>query len=155
MFQEDSADKVKVRLKVGSYEVEIEASLDQIEEGVRRVLEALKEGEGTAVDRAVTDRERTKPQTCRQVVERLLVEGFFEEARTLSDVTREVARRGYGFDSTAVGHVLLDLVREEKLSREGAPRRYVYVSPSRPQSTDVTTSSARQASQLEPEGRTS
>ncbi|MCS7117784.1 MAG: hypothetical protein NZ957_03260 [Thaumarchaeota archaeon] len=155
MFQENSAEKVKVRLKVGTYEVEIEAGLDQIEEGVRRVVEALRAEEGAAVQRAVKDQERVRPQTCRQVIEKLVAEGFFAEPRALSDVTREVARRGYGFDSTAVGHVLLDLVREEKLVREGAPRRYVYVAPLMPPSADVTTSSARQASQLEPEGRAS
>ena len=35
--------------------------------------------------------------------------------------------RGYSFDVTAVAHVLLELVREEVLDREGSPRRYLYV----------------------------
>ncbi|MEN3048020.1 MAG: hypothetical protein ABDH63_04480 [Candidatus Caldarchaeales archaeon] len=149
MSQEKSTEKVKVRLKVGAFEVEIEAGLDQIEEGVRRVVEAL--GGAGAAERAEREQERPRPITCRQVVEKLLAEGFFSEPRTLSDVTREVARRGYGFDSTAVGHVLLDLVREERLARGGAPRRYVYFAPSRGQPADFTTSTSRQASRPESE----
>jgi len=41
-------------------------------------------------------------------------------------VVQELARRGYNYNSTAVSHSLLDLVRERVLSREGTPRRYVY-----------------------------
>lgn len=152
MSHEKSTERVKVRLKVGAYEVEIEAGLDQIEEGVRRVVEALGGARAEGLEER-EERERPKPITCRQVVERLLAEGFFSEPRTLSDVTREVARRGYGFDSTAVGHVLLDLVREERLARGGAPRRYVYFAPSRGQPADVTASTSRQASRQESEAR--
>ncbi|MEM1517557.1 MAG: hypothetical protein QXZ49_01560 [Nitrososphaerota archaeon] len=64
--------------------------------------------------------------TCRDILERLIDEGWFSVSRSLSDVVAEIGRRGYSYDSTAIAHGLLDLVREERLVREGVPRRYTY-----------------------------
>jgi hypothetical protein len=41
-------------------------------------------------------------------------------------VHSEMARKGYHYDRTAVAHALIDLVRENVLTREGPPRRYQY-----------------------------
>jgi len=124
MNQDNSPNRVKVRLNVGGIEVEIEAPVDQLEESVRRVVSALAEGR----EREERPVQETRRQlTCRQVVERLVSEGFFREPKSLSEVYQEVKRRGYSFDVTAVAHVLLELVREEVLDREGSPRRYLYV----------------------------
>lgn len=124
MNQDNSPNRVKVRLNVGGVEVEIEAPVDQLEESVRRVISALAEGREKE-ERPVQEAKRQL--TCRQVVERLVSEGFFREPKSLSEVYQEVKRRGYSFDVTAVAHVLLELVREEVLDREGSPRRYQYV----------------------------
>jgi hypothetical protein len=124
MNQDNSPNRVKVRLNVGGVEVEIEAPVDQLEESVRRVMAAL--AEGKAGEERPAQEARRQP-TCRQVVERLVSEGFFREPKSLSEVYQEVKRRGYSFDATAVAHVLLELVREEALDREGSPRRYQYV----------------------------
>ncbi|HDD43068.1 MAG TPA: hypothetical protein ENF79_05260 [Nitrososphaeria archaeon] len=56
----------------------------------------------------------------------MIEEGWFDQPRTLSEVVQELAKRGYHYDSTAVSHSLLDLVRERALIREGVPRRYTY-----------------------------
>ncbi|MEM2769710.1 MAG: hypothetical protein QW490_01470 [Nitrososphaerota archaeon] len=123
MNQDNSTNRVKVRLNVRGVEVEIEAPVDQLEESVRRVMAALGEAEARQERPA---QEVRRQLTCRQVVERLVSEGYFREPRSLSDVYQEVKRRGYGFDATAVAHVLLELVREEVLDRDGSPRRYLY-----------------------------
>ncbi len=124
MNQDSSPNRVKVKLNVGGVEVEIEAPVEQLEESVRRVMAALAEGSSREERPA---QEAKRQLTCRQVVERLVSEGFFKELKSLSEVYQEVKRRGYGFDATAVAHVLLELVREEVLEREGTPRRYQYV----------------------------
>ncbi len=124
MNQDNSSNRVRVKLTVAGVEVEIEAPVEQLEESVRRVMAALSEGK---VREEKAPQESRRQLTCRQVVERLVSEGFFKEPRTLSEVYQEVKRRGYSFDATAVAHVLLELVREEFLDREGSPRRYQYV----------------------------
>ncbi|MEM3803099.1 MAG: hypothetical protein QXX17_01685 [Conexivisphaerales archaeon] len=60
-------------------------------------------------------------------------EGWFSQPRSLSEVDEELGRRGYHYDRTAVSHSLTDLVREQVLSREGAPRNYRYVQKKPPQ----------------------
>lgn len=150
MNQENSPNRVKVRLNVGGVEVEIEAPVEQLEESVRRVMAAL--GEGQAREERPAQEGR-RQLTCRQVVERLVAEGFFREPRTLSDVYQEVKRRGYGFDATAVAHVLLELVREEVLDRDGSPRRYQYRERRRVDVKEVPAAGSEQLT-LPAEGRT-
>jgi SOS response regulatory protein OraA/RecX len=139
MNQDNSPQRVKVKLNVGGVEVEIEAPVDQLEESVRRVVAALAEGKAREERPA---QESRRQLTCRQVVERLVSEGFFREPKTLSEVYQEVKRRGYSFDATAVAHVLLELVREEALDREGSPRRYQYVEKRRGLMGEVTAQGA-------------
>ena len=113
-------DKIKVKITIGNASVEIEAYPDQIEDAVRRVVSALN------TQPAARQQEKRRGTTCRDILERLIDEGWFSQYRTLSEVTAELARRGYFYDSTAIAHGLLDLVREEKLVRDGSPRRYMY-----------------------------
>ena len=74
-----------------------------------------------------SDHPITRAETCRGIIERLWRENWFAELRSLSDVHEEMMRTGYNYDRTAVAHVLLDLVRDGILTRQGRPRRYVYV----------------------------
>jgi len=41
-------------------------------------------------------------------------------------VHNEMARLGFQYDRTAVAHALIDLVKDNILTREGKPRRYQY-----------------------------
>lgn len=66
-------------------------------------------------------------ETCRELLLTFWREGWFGASKKLSEVHNEMDRRGYHFDRTAVSHALVDLVREDTLSREGAPRNYRYV----------------------------
>ncbi len=121
MVKMNMNERIKVRITVGDATVEIEALPEQLEEAVSRVVSAL--GRRQA-ERGVEERRRVS--RCRDILERLIDEGWFSVSRSLSDVVAEIARRGYSYDSTAIAHGLLDLVREERLVREGAPRRYTY-----------------------------
>jgi hypothetical protein len=44
-----------------------------------------------------------------------------------------MARKGYHYDRTAVAHALIDLVKENVLTRDGPPRRYQYAQKRPPQ----------------------
>lgn len=111
---------VKVRIKIGAVEAEIECEEDQIEKAVSKLLSSLK-----GIERIPSAKPTAR--TCRGVINEMLLEGWFKEYRTLGEVCDELARRGYHYDRTAVAHALLDLLKERKLAREGRARRYRYI----------------------------
>lgn len=116
---------IKVKMKIGSVEFEIECQEDQLQQTVDKILasvtDKLKE---TAVitERAITPR----AETCKGVIQKLWEEKWFSTAKGLSEVHDELARRGFHYDRTAVAHALIDLVKDGILTREGKPRRYQY-----------------------------
>jgi len=125
---------IKVKMKVGNVEFEIEGTVDQANEAVGKFLqtvtEKLKEtpligGEREAAPRA---------ETCKVIIQRLWEEGWFSTGRGLGEVHSEMARRGFHYDRTAVAHALMDLVKDGVLNREGRPRRYQYVQKRPPSS---------------------
>ena len=65
--------------------------------------------------------------TCRGLLEKLLLEGYFEKERLLGSIHEELSRRGYNYDRTAVSHSLTDMVREGILTRVGSMRNYRYI----------------------------
>jgi len=125
--QEDK-QTVRIKMTVGNIEFEIECREDQVQRVVEKVLSTVTEHAKKMIP---TTGEAMYPtgraETCRGILERLWKEGFFSEPRSLSQVHEEMTRIGYHYDRTAVAHVLLDLVRDGILTREGKPRRYVYV----------------------------
>ena len=124
----DEETRVHIKMRVGNIEFEIECREDQIQRVVDKVLSTITEYAKKPIPmirEATYQAERA--ETCRGILERLWREGFFTEPRSLSQVHEEMTRIGYHYDRTAVAHVLLDLVRDGTLTREGRPRRYVYV----------------------------
>ena len=128
-------EKIKVEVVIGPATVRVEAPPDRIEEAVKNAIAALKSAlpqleakmEPGRRTMAKPEKPRRRPTpTCSELIRGLIEEGWFEEARTLSEVVQELAKRGYHYDPTAVSHSLLDLVREKALIREGVPRRYTY-----------------------------
>ncbi|MCW4026072.1 MAG: hypothetical protein NWE76_01145 [Candidatus Bathyarchaeota archaeon] len=119
---------VRITMRVGSIEFEIECREDQVQEMIEKVLSSATE---YASKPLAAPLQRAAPavraETCRGIIERLWRDDFFSKPRSLGDVHREMTRIGYHYDRTAVAHVLLDLVRDGVLTREGRPRRYVYV----------------------------
>ena len=117
---------IKVRMKVGNVEFEVEGTVDQANEAVGKILatvtEKLKEMP------LLTEKETVPPraETCKAIIQRLWKEGWFSAPRGLGEVHSEMAKQGFHYDRTAVAHALIDLAKEGVLTREGRPRRYRY-----------------------------
>ena len=125
--QPQSAQSIKVKMKVGNVEFEIEGTVDQANDAVGKFLQTVTEK--LKETPLMVDQERTAPraETCKVLIQRLWEDGWFETARGLGQVHSEMARRGFHYDRTAVAHALIDLVKDGVLNREGRPRRYQYV----------------------------
>jgi predicted transcriptional regulator len=124
---------IRVKMRVGNVEFEIEGTVDQANEAVGKFLqtvtEKLKETPLMTEKEAAPSRE-----TCKVIIQRLWEEGWFSSERGLGEVHSEMARRGFHYDRTAVAHALIDLVKDGVLNREGRPRRYQYVQKRPPSS---------------------
>jgi hypothetical protein len=119
---------VTVKLKRGGWEVEITCPPEQLQKAVESVLSSLPTT--LAPTSATFSGEKPQPsanKTCRGLIVELWEESWFGEARSLSEVHEEIARKGYHYDKTAVSHSLTDLVRENVLSRNGNMRNYTYI----------------------------
>jgi hypothetical protein len=129
---------ITVKLKRGSWEIEITSPADKVQQAVESVIAGMSSKEETTLvspdGPSEVDAEK-RFETCRGVLQKMWKEGWFASERSLSEVDEEMARRGYHYDRTAVSHALVDLVREGTLFRDGAMRNYRYVQkfPSKPQ----------------------
>ena len=126
LTETSSKPPIRVKMKVGEIEFEIECQEDQLQATVDKILstvtEKLKESP------LISERAAAPPraETCKGIIQKLWEEGWFGEAKGLSEVHTELARRGFHYDRTAVAHALIDLVKDGVLTREGKPRRYQY-----------------------------
>ncbi|MEM3597197.1 MAG: hypothetical protein QXJ53_03620 [Candidatus Bathyarchaeia archaeon] len=117
---------IRVKMRIGEIEFEIECQEDQLQTAVERILstvtQKLKETP------LITERATAPPraETCKSLIQKLWEEGLFATPKSLSEVHNEMAKRGFHYDRTAVAHALIDLVKEGILTREGKPRRYQY-----------------------------
>ena len=113
-------------MKIGEIEFEIEAQPDQIQTAVNQILTTVTEHSKNI--NLTTERPASLPraETCKGVIQKLWEENWFEESRGLDEVHSELARRGFHYDRTAVAHALVDLVKDNVLTRIGKPRRYQY-----------------------------
>ncbi|MEM3637101.1 MAG: hypothetical protein QXE12_00205 [Conexivisphaerales archaeon] len=123
-----SSTIIHIKLKRGSWEIDLDCPEDRVTEIIQKVLAGL-ESSG-AIQKQESEQRGT---TCKNLLEQMWKEGWFSQPRSLSEVDEELGRRGYHYDRTAVSHSLTDLVREQVLSREGAPRNYRYVQKKPPQ----------------------
>ncbi len=133
MTEKENKPPIRVKMKVGEVEFEIECQEDQLQPTVDKILstvtEKLKE---TAF---MTERPPQPPraETCKGIIQKLWQEKFFTSPKGLSEVHDEMARRGFHYDRTAVAHALIDLVKDGVLTREGRSRRYQYAQKRPPQ----------------------
>jgi len=117
---------VHIKMRVGNIEFEISCREDQVKDIVDKVLSSITSYASKQISTPETTTPPAKAETCRGVIERLWKEGWFAVPRSLDDVHKEMTRIGYHYDRTAVAHVLLDLVRDGILTREGKAKRYLY-----------------------------
>jgi acyl carrier protein phosphodiesterase len=116
---------IRLKMKVGNLEFEIECREDQLEEAVKKILSTVTE---YAKEPILVSEPHLPPraETCKGLIQKLWSEGWFASTKGLEDVHSEMARRGFHYDRTAVAHALIDLVKDGILTREGRPRRYRY-----------------------------
>ena len=117
---------IKVKMKVGEIEFEIECQEDQLQTTVDRILSIITEKLKETPEMATRIASPPRAETCKGVIQKLWEEGWFSTAKGLSEVHSEMAKRGFHYDRTAVAHALIDLVKDGVLAREGKPRRYQY-----------------------------
>ena len=112
-------------MKIGDIEFEIEAQEDQLQTAVDRILTTITE---RMKNTHFTERQAPPPrsETCKSIIQKLWEEKWFNTPRGLDDVHTELARKGFHYDRTAVAHALVDLVKDNILTRIGRPRRYQY-----------------------------
>ena len=125
---EEEKPPVRVKMKVGNVEFEIEGTPSQVQATIENILSTITKKE-YATELAVTPEREMRParaETCKGLIQMLWSEGWFASPRGLGEVHGEMARRGYHYDRTAVAHALLDLVKDGILTRDGRPRRYRY-----------------------------
>ena len=126
MTEKETKPPIRVKMKIGDVEFEIECQEDQLQATVDKILSTVTE----KLKETQIMNERNVPQpraeTCRGVIQKLWNEGWFSAAKGLGEVHSELARRGFHYDRTAVAHALIDLVKDGILTREGKPRRYQY-----------------------------
>ena len=120
-------NKVTVRLKRGSWEVEITTAEDKLQQAVESVLAGMASKEPMLAESQASESAEHRGETSRSVIIAMWKEGWFSTPRALSEVHEEMSRRGYHYDRTAVSHTLVDLVREGSLFRDGSMRNYRYV----------------------------
>jgi hypothetical protein len=118
---------VTVRLKRGSWEIEITCPEDRVQAAVESVLAGMTSKEPDLIEQPPEEGGERRFETCRGLLMTLWKEGWFSSPRALSEVHDEMSRRGYHYDRTAVAHTLVDLVREGTLFRDGSARNYRYV----------------------------
>ncbi len=125
MTQNPQRPPIKVKMKIGDIEFEIESQEDQLQTAVDRILATVTE---RMKDTRFIERQAPPPraETCRSVIQKLWEEKWFNAPKGLDEVHTELARRGFHYDRTAVAHALVDLVKDNVLTRIGKPRRYQY-----------------------------
>jgi predicted transcriptional regulator len=117
---------IKVKMKVGNVEFDLEGTVDQVNEAAGKLLATV--SEKLKETSLLTEKEATPSrETCKVIIQRLWEEGWFVTPRGLNEVHNEMARKGYHYDRSAVAHALMDLVKENVLNRHGPARRYQYV----------------------------
>ena len=127
MSESEKPPSVTVRLKRGSWEVEITTSEDRVQQAVESVLAGMSSKDPALVEPEDPREDKRKFETCRGLLTTMWKESWFAAPKSLSDVHEEMSRRGFHYDRTAVAHTLVDLVREGILFREGSMRNYRYV----------------------------
>lgn len=127
---------IRVKMKIGDIEFEIESQEDQIQTAVDRILTTvtnrLKETPLSTTERVAPP---PRAETCRGILQKLWEENWFSSPKSLEEVHGELARLGFHYDRTAVAHALVDLVKDNVLTRIGRPRRYQYAQKRPPTSS--------------------
>lgn len=133
MTEKENKPPIRVKMKVGEVEFEIECQEDQLQPTVDKILSAVTEKLKETAFMTERPPQPLRAETCKGIIQKLWQEKFFTSPKGLSEVHDEMARRGFHYDRTAVAHALIDLVKDGVLTREGRSRRYQYAQKRPPQ----------------------
>jgi hypothetical protein len=108
---ENKESPIRLKMKVGTLEFEIECQPDQLEQSVQKILATV-----TAYSKEpiiIPERPFTQPraETCKSLIQQLWSEEWFATPHGLGEVHSEMARRGFHYDRTEVAHALVDLMK--------------------------------------------
>jgi len=123
---ENKDPPIRLKMKVGNLEFEIECQQNQLEESVKKILSTVTTYSKESIIIPERSMQQPRAETCKSLIQQLWNEGWFSSLHGLGEVHSEMARRGFHYDRTAVAHALVDLMKEGLLTREGRPRRYRY-----------------------------
>jgi hypothetical protein len=126
LTEEETKPPIRVKMKIGEVEFEIECQEDQLQATVDKLLSTVAKKLKETPLMAERPAPPPRAETCKGIIQKLWEEGWFAAAKGLGEVHGELARRGFHYDRTAVAHALIDLVKDGILTREGKPRRYQY-----------------------------
>jgi hypothetical protein len=127
MSGNEKAPNITVKLKRGSWEIEITSPEDKVQQAVESVIAGMASKDMALAEPESPGTDQRRFETCRGMLLIMWEEGWFSMSKSLAEVHEEMSRRGYHYDRTAVAHTLVDLVREGTLFREGSMRNYRYV----------------------------
>ena len=97
MSSEPPPPNVTVKLKRGSWEIEITSPADKVQQAVESVIAGMASKEETtlASPEATLEADGEKRfETCRGVLQKMWKEGWFASERSLSEVDEEMAQTG-------------------------------------------------------------
>lgn len=123
---QENKPTLKTILKMGTFEVEIFCTEDQLQNAVADLINVFVSKEQELSQISIVHHIR-QTNTCMNSLKILLSEGWFSSKKYFSDVQLELLRRGLHYHRSAVSHCLEDLYREGLLAREGIPRRYTFI----------------------------
>jgi hypothetical protein len=126
LTERQAKQPIRLKMKIGEIEFEIECQEDQLQTTVDKILSTVTERLKETPLMMERSAQPPRAETCKGIIQKLWEEGWFAVAKGLSEVHSELARRGFHYDRTAVAHALIDLVKDGVLTREGKPRRYQY-----------------------------
>ncbi len=114
MTESPQKPPIKVKMKIGDIEFEIESREDQIQTAVDRILATVTARLKETQLSTQAERQPSPPrsETCKGIIQKLWEDGWFAESKGLDEVDSELGRLGFHYDRTAVAHALVDLVKE-------------------------------------------
>lgn len=107
-------EKLKVRLPSRFGSVEVEGT----EEQIKTLLEALNGKDKYS---------KGSTNTLKELILKLVEEGFFDIPKSFSDIVKEIEIRGFSYRRTSIFSILKrDFLRKSIIKRKGKRRSYVY-----------------------------
>ena len=119
---------MKTKISVGNVTAEFEGTFEEVQSSIESFLSTLTEKyPNLQVTKGESKKTYVGSLTAR--LEELIDEGHFNEPKTLSEIQRKLAEKGYHYPNTTLSPTLLQIIRQKRLRRIGEKGSYTYVNP--------------------------